>query len=437
MDAPAADNASGGLAEYIARVRMFSRNARLYALHVIGMDMIHGTWSVLFNLYLLAIGFDIEFIGLRLIIGGIAGAVTSLPAGIVADRIGRKAAFILGDGVGATLGLISITTTNEAVLLTTPALGAFFGALHEVSEPPFMHENSRSAERVHLFSVSESLRTGSAMVGSLLAGLLPLWAATHFGKVEVYRAATFIGLALWFASLIPALMLREEPQDEPKAARSGPGWRRFFSGVEHPGRIAQLVAASAVVSLGAGMTIPLFNVFFSEGLHAHEAAIGTTFALGQGFLALGALMAPFLAARMSKVAAVCLSRTMSVPFILLMALGASGGEHAGWALPVVGAAWVARTTLYNLATPIASAFSMEVLSLRERATMAGLEAAAGSGLMAAGVFMGSRLMAAGDYTTPFLAMAALYMASVGLYWSFFRRTEQLLTPLARPSTVAP
>lgn len=135
---------------------MFSRNARLYVVHVIGMDMIHGTWTVLFNLYLLAIGFDVRFVGLRLLIAGVFGAVTSVPAGIVSDRIGRKASFILGDGMGATLGLINIMTTDRGVLLVTAGVGAFFSSLHHVSEPPFMHENSKPAERVHLFSVSRA-----------------------------------------------------------------------------------------------------------------------------------------------------------------------------------------------------------------------------------------------------------------------------------------
>ena len=84
--------------EYLAKTRQFSRNANLYVLHVIGMDMIHGSFTVLFNLYLLAIGFDVRFIGLRLMIGFISSAVTALPAGLVSDRIGRKASFILGEG---------------------------------------------------------------------------------------------------------------------------------------------------------------------------------------------------------------------------------------------------------------------------------------------------------------------------------------------------
>lgn len=406
---------------YLQAVRMFSRNAKLYVLHVVGMDMIHGTWTVLFNLYLLAIGFDIKFIGLRIVVAGVAGAILSVPAGIVSDRIGRKAGFILGDGIGATLGLINILTVNKSILLTTAACGAFFSSLHHVSEPPFMHENSKPAERVHLFSISDSFRTGSAMLGSLLAGFLPLLLAERFGKVTAYRWATFAGLALWFLSLIPAVMLRRvAPEPEPTGE---PRFRGFFSGIRNPVLIGKLVLPETMLALGAGFVLPLSNVFFHEGLHRHEGEIGTTFAIGQLTLALGALAAPFLVARMSKVSAVVASRFASIPFILVLAFAMQRNE-AGWVFPLVIAAWAARTAFFSVSSPIESAFNMEVLTLRERATLAGFDAAAYSGMSALGAFISTRLMDTGDFSTPFFAMATLYAASTAVFWFFFRDRGQ-------------
>ncbi|MCH7653271.1 MAG: hypothetical protein IIB14_06295, partial [Chloroflexi bacterium] len=55
------DQAPSFLRDYLEKTREFSRNANLYVLHVIGMDMIHGSFTVLFNLYLLALGFDVRF----------------------------------------------------------------------------------------------------------------------------------------------------------------------------------------------------------------------------------------------------------------------------------------------------------------------------------------------------------------------------------------
>jgi len=46
-----------GFRGYIARMSLFSPNAPLYMVHVVGMDVIYGTWEVVFNLYLLTVGF--------------------------------------------------------------------------------------------------------------------------------------------------------------------------------------------------------------------------------------------------------------------------------------------------------------------------------------------------------------------------------------------
>jgi fucose permease len=163
-----------GLRGYIARMRLFSRNARLYMIHVVGMDVIHGTWEVVFNLYLLAVGFDVAFVGLRILVRSISVAAMSIPAGLISDRIGRKLSFILGDGVGALTSLVAISTANPALILGAAVMAGLFGSLHGVSEPAFMAENSEDHERVHLFSVADGTRTAAAIIGSALCGFIEL-----------------------------------------------------------------------------------------------------------------------------------------------------------------------------------------------------------------------------------------------------------------------
>jgi MFS family permease len=412
--------ARGDLAEYAVAVRSFSRNARLFIVHVIGMDTVHGTSLVLINLYFLAVGIPIEFIGLRLLLGGIAGAIFSVPAGVISDRIGRKWSFIIGDGVGAALYLITIFSVDQPILLVTGVLAAIAGTLHGVSEPAFMAENSESRERVHLFSVATGLRTLSAMVGSLLGGFVPLLAASLADKVTLYRASIFIGIFIWALSLIPALMLRGKDRPSERAASS---IRNLFANVRHPDRVWQLVAVTGTVAFGFGFVGPLFNVFFYEGLHAHTHDIGMTFASGELFVAIAALAAPFLVARMTKVQAIVGTRLLAVPFILLIGLSPSLAT-VSTVLTLAGLAYVVRIVLANSAAPIAEAFAMEILDPGERGTMVGLRSAASQTLTGAGAFLGSRLMSGGDYVTPFVVMAALYGASGVLFWIWFRPVER-------------
>jgi MFS family permease len=418
------------LVEYAAAMRSFSRNARLFIVHVIGMDTVHGTSLVLLNLYFLAVGLSIEFIGLRLLLGGIAGALFSVPAGLISDRIGRRWSFILGDGAGAALYLISIFAVDEPLLLATGVLAAIAGTLHGVSEPAFMAENSEQRERVHLFSVSDGLRTLSAMVGGLLGGFVPLLAAGLADKVTLYRASIFIGIFIWALSLIPALMLRGK--DRPSEERPA-GIRTLFANVRHSDRIWRLVAVSGATALAFGFVGPLFNVFFHEGLHAHTHDIGVTFASGSLFLALAALAAPFLAARMTKVQAVVWTRLLAVPFILIIGFSPSLATVTT-VLTVAGVAYVARIVLANAAGPIYEAFSMEILDPGERATMVGLRSTAVQILSGAGAFVGARLMAAGDYVTPFMVMASLYAAGAIAFWVWFRPLER--APVPSPAVAA-
>lgn len=436
--------ASTGLTRYLQMVRLFSYNARLYMLHIIGMDMIFGTWGVLFNLYLLKVGFTAEFIGLRAMLGGIAMAAAAIPAGYLSDRLGRKLSFILGDGIGAALSLVAIFSTNYWVLLLTPVVGALFSAMHGVAEPAFMAENSDRRERVHLFSVSSGVRTLAVMGGQLLVATLPITADSNV--IHIYRWATVVGIAGWFLSLLPAVLLKqtakpdEAPKVQPAAAQTGHDAREtpspsgtafsrlqsripFLRPIRNPLTVLKLVLVSATVAAGAGFVIPLFNLYFHEGMHAHEHTIGHTFAIGSAMLSFSALLAPFVADRLGKVRAILITRALSVPWIVVMAISPGLSAQLGPALTLAGLAYVLRTVFFNMGGPIYEAFQMEILHPGERATMVGMAMLVSSILGGLATRMGGLWMAAGDYRTPLVAMAAFYLISVLLFWVFFRHRQ--------------
>lgn len=414
-----------GFSGYIGKMRLFSRNARLFIVHVVGMDVIYGTWAVIFNLYLLAVGFDIVFIGLRILLGSIASGLSAIPAGLISDRIGRKLSFILGDGVGAVMSLIAISTSNEYLILGTAVVGGVFGALHGVAEPSFMAENSENYERVHLFSVSSGTRTAAAIIGSALAGLVPLIFITGdlSETVNIYRSVAYAGIAGWFASLIPALMLRQG--SEPKITEARPQQKKgWLANVRNPDRIWRITAPQALVGLGAGFALPLLNIYFRGNLGSEDVEIGAVFAVGQGFLVVATFLAPLIVVRLGKVRSVIATRLISIPFILLFAFVGEVGAVVGSVLAVAGFAYVSRITFMNMASPVRSAFSMEILDPKERGTQVGIENALTAGLSGTAAYFGAQMMDSGDFRTPFLLMALFYLLSTVLFSRFFSGKEQ-------------
>jgi hypothetical protein len=252
-------------------------------------------------------------------------------------------------------------------------------------------------------------------------------------RVTIYRFATFIGIALWFLSLVPALLLRDfTPSAVPRGSRArSVGWRGLLSGIQHPRLMLQLAVPSALITLGAGFVLPLMNVFFHEHMHLGEMQIGSTFAISSAFVAVGALLSPLVAARLDRVSAVTLTRLLSVPFILMLGFAANMGETLVPSLSIAGLAFVARAVFMNMSFPIENAFEMEVLDRQERATYIGVESTITSTLRAFAGLLGASLMARGDFQTPFLIMAALTLGATVLYYLFFRRV--VLVPQVAPA----
>ena len=414
MSAVAEDSVS-----YLGRIRAFGWNARLYLLHIFGMDVIHGAWEVLFNLYLLAIGFDVRFIGLRLLLMGIAGALSSIPAGRLADRIDRKWGFIIGDGGGAVCSVILIMSIDGNVILAFSAISACFGALHHVTEVPFMAENSAAGERIHLFSVGSGFRTLAAMLGALVAGFLPMRLLGGGMELpEAYRLAVMFAIGWWFLSLIPAIFLRRNPPEELFEDEGEEHPAGMFAAIRNGATIFHFVVISSLLALGGGFVLRLANVFFLQDAHASEQEIGTIFAVGSLFLALGAFLVPLVVARFGEVMSVFWTRLAAIPFILLIGYAPQLASPQT-VVSLAGLAWVLRTSLFNMSNPAIDAFSMGRLHPGERATFVGISSLFAQALAAVGAYTGATLMAAGDYRTPFIVMAVMYLISTLLFFRWF------------------
>jgi len=82
------------LVEYVREFGRFQRNARLYLISNALSGVTLGIILVLYNLYLTALGYRPDFIGLVLFILTLGVGIAIFPAGVCVDRFGGKAILI-------------------------------------------------------------------------------------------------------------------------------------------------------------------------------------------------------------------------------------------------------------------------------------------------------------------------------------------------------
>jgi MFS family permease len=404
------------LGRYSRRIRLFSRNARLFLVSGILNGLSSGIWMAIFNLYLKwGLGFEPDFIGQVFSMSTFAAGFFAIPAGLLCEGIGRKKSLLLGTFLNNLFSLARVSTADSPVLLGASLASGIFGTISWVANAPFMLENSQQKERTYLFSVSWAARTIFGLVGNLLGGFLPnVFAGMIRGaeaKILGYRVTLFISIACGLASLLPTSLIRaEKPTNQIERASFS------LRGLKSYSVIFQLVLTSGLIGFGAGYIVPLFNVFFASKFSATDEQVGVIFALGQIALAVGTLLAPIISERLGKVRAVVLCQFISIPFISLIALSPT--------LELAGSTYLARGALMNMAGPISSAFAMEIVSPTERATTSGFRLMADNIPRAAGAILGGGMMSLGDYTSPFFFTSAFYLASCSLFFVFFRKTER-------------
>ncbi len=425
-----ADGSSGGVKGYFATVRRFSRNARLFLAYSLMSSLGTGIWNVIYNLYLLRSGFSVPFVGLFLMVEALFHGLLAFPAGLIADKIGRRRAFFIATVVNLVARGALLFTREPAALLVLAAIAGMGEAFHGVAGPPFIMENSEPEERPLLFSLNSVFLFLSRSVGSAL----PLVWAVALGvpdlNVGAARWALVGSLPLTLVGLAPLGLMTER---RPELVE------RFVDllalrNVVNFGVIAKLTLCSLIVGLGFGLAARFFNVYFDLALGATDRQISAIFAVGALAGAVAILFSGVLVRRWGKVLSITMTQIASVPFLMLMVLVP--------ALPAVVAFFFLRDAFYGISMPIRNQLAMEFTVAKERGTTAGmthmsfdLGGAFGAGIAGALIGVGADqvtgLIATSEFVPVFTVAAALVLAAAVLYQLFFRGLE------VRQRTTAP
>ena len=423
----------------IQRYRGFSREAKLFIASVafagVGFSI---NWLML-NFYLESLHYGPTFVGWINALNWLTVAVVGIPLGMLSDRLPRKVGLVLGEvciGVGA-LGVALWGLPGTLIGFTI--LAGFGFAFVSANGSPFMAENSTPAQRTALFSAHAAIATATGVIGNLAGGQLPSLFAEFLGAAPddlaplrwtLISVAILQGFAVW-----PLLRLPKEPRPQPHRGRrqaapypetptaepasvpqpSTHRWR-----LAHPKLFVRLLAPTALVGLGAGLTMPFLNVFISGKFGVDFGNLGLLFGLSSLVTATGMLVQPMLADRFGKVRSVVVVQAVSLPFLLILGFAPY--------FPLVATAFLVRGMLMNMANPVYMAFCMEQIDERERATFAGANEVVWSLMWSISAALSGWWRAQVGFTagfnTEFGLMAVFYLLSTLLLFTLFGRAER-------------
>ena len=405
---------------YWQRVLLFSRNAKLFLVSHALTQITLGVFSTIMNVYLLKMGFDKSYIGIYMAAGTLAAAISAIPIGVMADRFGRRRSVLAAIILTTASAVGEVSTLSPFLLLAfsfTKGIGSTFKA---VVQNPFLMENSTAQERIHLFSVNQALQTVASVGGSMLAGVLPLFFAfiaqsmgwLDYVEAEQLRFALAASIVFMALSFIPMYMVKEQKIER---ANTHSVTSDLLSIINDP-NIRNLTIYRSLIGMGAGLTLPFFNVYLAETLNATNEEISLVTTGSRVVLTIGTLLSPFLVRYLGRIKSIIVTQMLSIPTLIAIA-------WPGANLAAVTVIYWFRTALMNMSSPISTTLGMEIVPADKRATSSSTMQMADSLARSAAQVMGGWIMQNWGNNIPYFFTCGIYLIATGFYYQSFKQYD--------------
>jgi predicted MFS family arabinose efflux permease len=407
---------------YLQRVRSFSPDVKLVLVYCLLSGIGYGVIELIFNFYLLELGYKEDFIGQWRAISTLAVAGASLFLGTAINRFGTWRTMLAGFTLlsASCIGMSLATTT----WLLLPLAVGYGASLSYLTNPvlPFIMDHERPDQRQHATAVSLSVFSLSVMIGSLMGGVTPnLFArvvpSISSGSAGAYRAAMLTGAAIALLAMVPLFMMKE-----PRTFKSHQRGRSNLSDETPAERkqtrmdIAQFALMGGLMSIGVGMIWPFYNVFL-KSLGSSDDQIGYIFAISGLIGAIAGLVAPVVVARKGALNSALFLRLSVVPFFLPLIFMPSAG------LAVLAFYW--RSATASIAWPIEVTFISEILPPRARAGIFGVRSSVWNLGYAAATYAGGLLIVRYGYDPAMVVFAIFSVLSGVVFYSYFSRDARV------------
>lgn len=400
------------LADYILDLKLIQKNVRLFLAGGLLMGVLSAFMQLLLNLYLKQTGYGEGFIGRVLSVGSFGAMFAALPAVYLAARFRIKPMLLVTVVLMSIAYFVLSLSPWSWVILIAAFVGGLLMAVKNVVSAPFLMRNSTERERTLIFALNFSTWIVSGIFGSLGAGWLhDVYLRMTGSDVESYQYAMLTSVAIGMLALIPFSLIKST------APRPDEVSRIFSWSALKAKRMLffKLTFPYLLVGAGAGLIIPFLNLYFRDRFHLEPAQIGVYFAVLQCAMLVAVLIVPIMKRHFGYIKTVVLTELLSVPFMLILCYT----ENLSFAF----LAFIFRGALMNMGVPVTNTFMMESVDDCDHGLINSLSAIAWGGAWAVSTQIGGLMIEKRGFVGVFLVAIALYVASAGLYYYFFSRSE--------------
>jgi predicted MFS family arabinose efflux permease len=391
--------------KYLSNLRLFSRNARLFLVGTFFWGMGFSGFMLLFNLYLKELGFPESNIGNIISATTFGMVLMAIPASILLRRVAIKPILLIATPIIVFSCSIQATAIQYHIILASGFAAGVASVVSRVAAAPFFMRNSTPKERPYLFSMQFALMLFAGIIGNVFAGFLPGFIEeTGMLPYLTYRYTLLIFSGLVMAAIIPISLIKQKSPRRIERMR-----------IRSSRMIAKLFLPNLVVGIGAGLSIPFFNLYFSDVFNTPAHIIGIFYSLQQFLMITGLLVAPVISERIGKIRTVVVSQLISIPFLIIL------GTTNVLAFAVLG--FLIRAAFMNMAQPLYINFAMERVHHDEQPLTNALLTIAFTAGWGVSANFGGYLIERSSYAAPFITTSLFYLASTAMTFFLFKNEK--------------
>ena len=338
--------------KYLKNIKHLNRNIKLYLISILIFNLGLGAFQADFNLYILSMGMQPDFLGVILSLTPLVEALASIPLGFAAEKVGFKRTLVV---IYIVLGLsyfIQILSPNKSLIMLGAAMIGIVAGGNFIIQLPFLSHYTKE-DRNQAFTMAMLVFYLAYATGGLIGGYLPaLMNEIILDGTITYRILLGAFSLMIVMGAVPMLFADEDKPDSDRKISLEP----YLKGMD--ANTVKFAIVETFIGASLAFVASFLNIIFVYYFNSTIEFYGTTVALlvipTIFFLFLG----PSIAERIGNLRTVLITRVLTAFLAVFVVLTTN---------PFIGAgAFILYRSLLGFSQSLWFAFAISVATRRSR-----------------------------------------------------------------------